>query len=214
MRIIVTLAALIILSGCAEDYKQKTKDIPVAPPRDRQELLQDSFIQAEKAYEKKIEEGKILQGKKNLALLKAEKDEFKGTTFYTDKSNTRFRNSVYIYIGHSYGEPFLRFKTEFTADSWLFVRNITFLVDGRKFEFFPEKVERDNDTDIYEWTDDLVDENTHEIIAAILNGKQVKMRYNGDQYYHDRVVSQKEITAMRRVASAYFALGGRKWKFD
>jgi len=49
---------------------------------------------------------------------------------------------------------------------------------------------------------------TYSIIKAIINSKVAKIRFNGKQYYDDRIISQSEKKALQNVLLAYETLGG------
>lgn len=43
---------------------------------------------------------------------------------------------------------------------------------------------------------------------SIIDAKNVKIGYNGQEYYNEKIVTQKEKHALKNVLDAYFALGG------
>lgn len=51
-----------------------------------------------------------------------------------------------------------------------------FNCDGNNYTYTPEKVDRDNDTRIWEWFDEQVSAEDEPLIKAIANAKTVKMK--------------------------------------
>lgn len=152
-----------------------------------------------------------------LGSMKKEYDEFRGITWYQDRTHPRYANNSTVrgYIGvwdSGSPPPVLRLLLRYSGDSWLFVRSFTVKVDGGQYPIVPERytdVERDNGGgDVWEWHDVLVGPREYLMMRAIAEGKDVKIRYEGDQYYKDRTIPESERAAMRRVLRAYAALGG------
>ena len=61
---------------------------------------------------------------------------------------------------------------------------------------------------IWEWLDRKVGYSEYQIIKAVANGKEVKIRFNGKDYYKDKTITEQQKTALRNVLDAYEALGG------
>ena len=139
-------------------------------------------------------------------------DDMEEITWYTDKSTTPYNNinSVHLYIGKKAdGKPWLRFRIQFEDDDWLFINSYIFKTDDSNYEYIPLSVKRDNNYGrIWEWSDQYVNKAVYEIVNAIVNSKSCKIRFKGDHYYKDRVITQEEKYAMRNVLDAYEALGG------
>ena len=72
-----------------------------------------------------------------------------------------------------------------------FIRNVKFNCDGKVFTYIPDEVNRDNDSSIWEWFDERVTAENEPLFQAIANASKVKMKINGDQYYDERVLSNK-----------------------
>lgn len=134
--------------------------------------------------------------------LTTSKDEFKKLTFYKNYSNSYFANAVFIYLveGND-GQINGRFKIEYTADDWLFIKNYSFLCDDKVFDFIPEyDIERDNSGgDIFEYSDNYYSPQINKIVKAIITSKVTKIRCHGRQYYDDRVITQKEKTLLTKM---------------
>lgn len=105
----------------------------------------------------------------------------------------------------------LRFLIQYYADDWLFIDSYTFLIDGNAYTFSNPDVERDNNSMIWEWSDTGVAQSGEvvQILYAIKNAKEVKIRFNGRQYHKDKVLTQKDIKAIQQPIEYFEALGGR-----
>lgn len=153
--------------------------------------------------------------------MNAKKNEFDAITWYSDKSSPEYTdmNAFYLYYGKSNdGSPNgLRLRVQFTSDDWLFYDSFKVLADGRARTLYPEKVERDNDGGaIWEWNDEPLEYYTdgEQIIVDLINSKEAKIRFEGDQYYSIKPITQKQKQALKNVVFAYIASGGYFGKID
>lgn len=91
-----------------------------------------------------------------------------------------------------------------------FIDNYTFLIDGKTYEFTNPDVERDNNSTIWEWSDTGVygDAELNEIFMRLVNAKEAKIRFNGNQYLSDYVIPQSALKSLRETRDYYLALGG------
>lgn len=143
-------------------------------------------------------------------------DKLEGISWYRDKSSPRYinKNGFYLYLSSSlgYGTPSLRLKIQFKDDEWLFIKEYQVFVDGLKFSIQPEygEIKRDNGYDgVWEWLDIWVDENEFEMLNAIKNGKDIKIRYISDNYHRDRALTLTEKEAIINILNVYSKLGGK-----
>lgn len=183
------------------------------------------------AAEQNIKEiSKILGEKEKEELKKASKknlsikhDEFKELTFYEDVrankyhygdidhvSDPKTKLSLYFSVpDNSKKAEALRFKIGFSDDDWLFVENVTFLVDSKQYEV-TEDFQRDNSGGaVYEWIDVPVDYSTHQILKSLMNGKSIKVRFTGSQYYDDALINTEQIEAIKSIYDLYLEMGGK-----
>lgn len=143
-----------------------------------------------------------------------ESDEFKGVTWIKPKSAPKYidQNGIYTYFSVKDGVPEnFRFVIQYAADEWLFIRNYTFLIDGKVYKFSSPEMKTDNNSRIWEWSDTKV-ENDPElliILGAMLNASEVKIRFNGRHYHKDKTLSQKDIKSVVEPFEYYKALGGK-----
>jgi flagellar biosynthesis GTPase FlhF len=146
------------------------------------------------------------------------RDEMEEIDWYEDQSThekiyTPRSKHIYAYIGKKNDKVWLRFKMVYAAEEWLFVKSVSFKVDGENFKLtygFLDDWERNNSSySIWEWKDVLVDENIWNLINKIAKSEKAMMRYEGQQYYSDRDISTTEKVALRNILSAYQSMGGK-----
>lgn len=101
-----------------------------------------------------------------------------------------------------------RFVGQYASEDWLFVKSLTFNIDGENINFYPDNVSADNDTSIWEWYDQEVTGSTVDLVRKIAGAKKVKVRFHGNQYYDDKVMSPKYISSIKNTLEYYEALGG------
>lgn len=152
--------------------------------------------------------------KTSLKKMKTKYDDIKKITWYYDKSTPESNNTnnIHLYIGKEEGKkPFMRFVIRYSSSDWLFIENYNIKADSAVFTISTSfgDVERDNSYgSIWEWYDTVVDNKILLIVNSIIDAKNVKIRYNGQKYYNEKTVTQKEKTALKNILDAYIALGG------
>ncbi len=166
----------------------------------------------EKAVADKAEKERLAKATKKM---RVKFDEINEITWYYDKSSPKYTNynAFYAYIGKKEGsKPWLRLVIQYVADDWLFIEKYIIKVDGRTFnitEDFYGEIKTDNGGgEIWEWLDRKVGVSEYQLIKAVAYGKDVKIRFNGKDYYKDKTITEQQKTALRNVLDAYEALGG------
>lgn len=185
------------------------------------ELIEKANIEIEKLAEAKKKEKAVRERKEKQRLANATKkmrkkyDDMNGTTWYRDRTSPQYTNynGFFAYIGDDEtSKPWLRLRIQYAADDWLFIEKYIIKVDGKTYTITEEKygeIETDNGSGgIWEWLDRTVDSDEYEIIKAVANGKNVKIRFVGKQYHKDKTITSKQKLALRNVIDAYEALGG------
>lgn len=168
---------------------------------------------------KKAEEERLKKEKQRLAdatkKMRKKYDDMNGITWYRDRTSPQYTNynGFFAYIGKEEGSnPWLRLRIQYAADDWLFIEKYIIKVDGRIYTISEEKygeIETDNGSGgIWEWLDRTVNQNEFEIIKAVANGENVKIRFVGKQYHKDKTITSKQKLALRNVLDTYEALGG------
>ena len=148
-----------------------------------------------------------------ISKFKIEKDEFSSNKkiWYTPKTAPKFinRNGIYIYFQTYEGKASnLRFRIQYAASDWLFYDKADFSIDGETFSFVPAEVKRDNDQDIWEWSDDEILGYQMPLINALSNGSSVKMKLIGTNYEKVKQISTEEINSIKNTLLLYRAMGG------
>ena len=147
------------------------------------------------------------------AKMRSETDAVKGVTFYTDKStpNPVMNNAFYAYIGKKDDRLWLRLYVQFHGDEWLFVRDMVIKSGDKTWNITPDFNEWKHDnsaSSVWEWYDGPVGRTEIEMLKAIAAGDQSMVRFNGDTYYSDYVITAAEKKAVQNVLDAFVALGG------
>jgi len=177
-------------------------------PVARQAAAQKEAAARQVAAQKEAAERRALQ-KKVIAGLRKVRDEVERVTFYYSPNTVReVANQWYLYIGvPDGGQPYLRFKWMYTAETWLFVKQVTLNVDGQKVGSVPISffaVKRDNSGGrIWEWHDESVNDRDIPFFQRLAASKKTIIRYEGDKYYDDRTLSEGEKKAFTQIVMAY-----------
>jgi hypothetical protein len=140
-------------------------------------------------------------------------DTFEGIDWYYDRAtySSYAGNKFFLYVGkQKSGKPWLRLQMMYSGSDWIFWENLTVSVDGEKFEYNPGyyEVERNNDTRVWEWYDVLADSGDISMIEKIIKSQNTTLRFAGETYRSDLVLSSAQKRAFANVLTAYKALGG------
>ncbi len=161
-------------------------------------------IKAEKAAEEARRMGAVNKLKKRY-------DDVSNITWYYNPYFTHYNNSnlTSLYIGKQ-GYPWLRLKMSYTGEDWIFFKNAYLSYSGNTFEIIFDEY-RDKETEnsggyVWEWIDVSVSESLLSFIKRAINdGSPIKMRLSG-KYTKTRVLSTKEVNALKDVLLAYDVL--------
>ena len=143
------------------------------------------------------------------------KDEFNpdGLVWHKPKSAPKYanQNGIYCYFQSNNGMPSnLRLRLQYHSDEWLFLKKVQFSIDGTAIEFIPMDTETDsgNGGRIWEWFDESMGKSNTELLDLLSNGKLVKMKLIGRQYYDIKTISSTQIRDIKRTLDLYKAMGG------
>lgn len=148
-----------------------------------------------------------------LKFFDVEKDKFspEGLTWYVPKDKPSIpKSGVYCYISKKNDlKPTLRFVAKYTSERMLFVERIYFAIGDNAYAYEPYKVRREYvaGTDI-EWADDALNEQSKEIILALIKQDKAEVKFSGTNYYDVRTISKKQIESINRTIELYQAMGG------
>ncbi|MEK5253170.1 hypothetical protein NST74_06880 [Paenibacillus sp. FSL F4-0125] len=202
------------------DTEQVKADAAAKAAADAEEKKKaDADAKADAA--KKEKEAAAIKAKQDAALAQMVKtvDEVEGITWYQDKEAPKYinENGIYAYFGIKDGQitSGLRLKIQYTGDSWIFIKNYIFNIDGQKFEINPGFMgaERDMSTDInspgvWEYHDETLNKSQIKMLTQLIESEKTIMRLEGDQRKEDRTISASQKAALKRVLDAYIAAGG------
>jgi hypothetical protein len=139
-----------------------------------------------------------------LSSMRPKKDSFSGITWYRDRSSPTYTNAngFYLYFGVKSGSKMiLRQRIQYFDDNWLFIDSAKINVDGEIYNLGSYDWERDNNSSIWEWIDEPLDD--REMIEAIIKSKSAVIRFDGSQYYDTRTITSSQKTALKNVLFAY-----------
>lgn len=177
--------------------------------------LVDSIAKMERQIADSISQAKQREKSETLSKLSKKfrfnEDEFGEKTWVYHNNAPKYTNinSIHLYfqIDKNDGASNLRFRVQYEADDWLFIKNMIFNIDGENITFIPDDMETDcgNGGRIWEWCDEAASYNS-ELVSKIANAKTVKVKFNGRQYYDTRTMSAKELQAFKDTYEYYNAL--------
>lgn len=132
-------------------------------------------------------------------------DKFEKTTnIFSKKSDG---SNIKLNIVTSDNNCILRIYSFYSAKTWMFIEDITFLIDNEtyKFEVKNNRVEQIGiGYGIAERTYTLVDEYLLDMIKKLLNSNsEINVRFEGKDKYQDFKLSKKNIEAMKETFDLY-----------
>ena len=163
-------------------------------------ILETELSSIKSALELKIR----TERKAALAKLRSRYDSFQDVTWYQSFSSPNYRNTngFYLYFGMSDGEKLpLRLVVQYYDDDWLFIQRARVNVDGRVYELSASEWKRDNNSNIWEWSDERLGD--REMIEKIIRSRSAVIRFDGRQYYDTRTISSTQKAAMKTVLDAW-----------
>lgn len=207
------------------------KPLPASETQRNYELYRDlaklrpenaEYVQKVEHYKKALEREKEAEARSReqeqraaIAAMRTKTDEIEGITWYHDRSTTPYdnNNSFHLYIGRrGEGQPWLRLRLQYVGDDWLFIEKYTIAADDRRFTIVAGygNVERDNEGgEVWEWYDIPAGSTEIAIVESVIDAKKAIIRSEGKTYRKDRTITAIEKQALRRVLTAYEAMGGR-----
>jgi hypothetical protein len=151
------------------------------------------------------------QAEEALSRLTTKRDDFRAITWYKRSEGSGLGKRVELYFGiPDQGAPTLRFRIQYTADDWLFVRSYLIKVGERTIPMIPRDVQTDHaGGTIWEWSDDPAGD-FPDLIRALAECQTFQLRYKGSKYVHDEEFTNYTTDPLRDVIAAYRLKGG-KW---
>lgn len=151
--------------------------------------------------------------KKLLPFFKIKKEEFSNDDiqWVKPKDAPKYidQNAIFCYfqVTNNRASNF-RLKIQYASDDWLFIQQYKFSIDGMVFDYIPDEIKRDNDSSIWEWSDQQITAIDNSLINALAMAKKAKIRFVGQQYYKDRAISSSQLSSIKRTLKLYRLMGG------
>ncbi len=136
-------------------------------------------------------------------------DEFEEITWLYSKTRPAYDNTkaFYTYIGiNKQGHAWCRLVIRYHGEDWLFVKSIIIKTDNNTYTLAADNVQRDNNTEVWEWIDINVGEGEDIILYDIIHSKQTKIRFVGYQYHYDWTLPAKTIKGLKEIYDYYYLL--------
>ena len=182
-----------------------------------EEKAEKAKIEAQKEVERKAKEEAEAKAKAEeekrvkqaLAKMRIETDDIQNITRYEDKTSPQYRNLNGFYLNitdHPAIGRYLTLNIQYRGNDWLFINYYIIKADDQTFTLFPDDVSSDNYSYVWEWSTFTNDKDFMPIVKAVIASKEAKIRYQGNQYYHDRVITNTEKQALQNVLEALEAL--------
>ena len=160
-----------------------------------------------KAYLASAEKYSDLKLQAILGSFRSSHDKISKTTFYTHASAPRYLNSrstTYLYIGRSENTEWLRLKTIYTSNDWLFVDRVIAYADGQTTTLTSGRFERDNGSgDIWEWLDESPSTSQISALRMLADADDAMLRYEGSQYRRDIQLRSQDKRAILETLEAF-----------
>lgn len=166
----------------------------------------------EKERKRKAEE---LARKRRLAnalkQLSKQYDEVEKISWYYPRryNLNKWKSGIGLYIGGKGNYHWLRLKLKYAASDWLFVKRVKINIDSQNRNLDCGEFERDHSSVIWEWCDKSPSELDLLLIKDIIKSKKTIIRFSGQQYRDDHIVTKAEKRALQDVLDAFEVLSGK-----
>ncbi|MDI9878055.1 hypothetical protein [Flectobacillus longus] len=184
---------------------------------DNQALINNSVLSKNDTIEaynesksKQVEEKKIKDFiKKVKKNYKVTYDDIEKIHWVYDSSNpiNVTKNGFFVYFGMTESNFWPRIKIQYFGDDWLFVKSYSFKIYDSVIDYQPRStVNRDNDSGyVWETLDESPEEDVQlDTIWHLLAGSgQSKIRFKGDRYYKDKIISSNQVKSLKKMRSLY-----------
>lgn len=146
--------------------------------------------------------------------LKVKRDQMEKVTFYSTQSGDAHKTQIAAYLGVvDGGSPYLRMKTVFVGDRWIFFDSIKIMADN---EIVLEKtlprsvITRDNEAgSVWEIADYSPQQEDIHALEKISNAESATIRFSGRDRIRDHKISSAEKAALRSILKAHHELEQR-----
>lgn len=169
------------------------------------------------AYETLAKAEKLKVLKEHESKFNIDHDKVENITWYMPKNMPDYideRCYVIPYIGVQNDNMWICVRYNYTEDDWVFWESLSIVSDGEKNVKYVGGLNtvRDNDGGVvWEWYDDVLDVNAPMDSAEIQNLNKIVVsdetiiRFQGDEYHYDMIVSFQDKTMINDVLNLYSA---------
>ena len=127
------------------------------------------------------------------------KDEVDSILFILPKKETR-NIAAELYIVLRNQESVLRFKAQYYGEDWIFVNSYKVAADAFRWKSLEGNFQRDYSSDgVWEWIDIPVNSEILTIAQKLSKAEKATIRFVGDKYYSDKVLSQDQKEYIRKI---------------
>lgn len=184
----------------AEQILLPYKDIGIQEITDLYNSIQNEMKQAKENKKAEL-----------LSKLDSKYDDMYDTTYISPKGIDKISRKIHLapYLAIDGSIKTLYIDLGFQEDDWIFFNEITFNVDGDLTTVKIKKSDVQKDTiwgdGIYEYIPLSQSKyaNIFKLTEKIINGNEIKIRFSGDQYYTDYVITDKEKQGLRDIYELY-----------
>ena len=142
-----------------------------------------------------------------------DKDDFQKINWIQPRSEKgKFRNTIYSYFGINdnsiINNP--RLVIRYLGDDWLFWDKVVFLIDGETYNYFPANApKRDNNSKVWETSDEAITESLLNILEIAFKAKSVKYRLVGNNKVKDFTLSKTKIKSIQNILQYKYILDNK-----
>ncbi|WP_332031113.1 hypothetical protein [Kaistella sp.] len=129
-------------------------------------------------------------------------DKFKKTSFITGKKVRSVGYNFYPYIAITDGIVRLRLVTKYAGRDWVFFKNVHFIIDGKDYKYNVEPETKVETGGVEERADNVVYENTLNLLQAIATGNDISYRLSG-KYIADKKLFPIEKETVTKTLELY-----------
>ncbi|HCO68594.1 MAG TPA: hypothetical protein DIT04_12675 [Dysgonomonas sp.] len=212
--IYLMMLAVLLCFSCNNKQSSSNSDNTDIPNNDSINVEIKEVVNQDSINRVKLDEIQVNINKlKNL--FNEKYDDMNDITWIQHKSQPKYANSrgFYAYIGKNNSKVWERFVMRYHGDDWLFVKNFKIKVGDNIFNLSYSNVERDNNSEVWEWIDVEPKDEELEVIENVISAKEAKIRFEGDQYYKDWAITQKEVKALTETHK-YFELLKQQFELE
>ncbi|MFT7614767.1 MAG: hypothetical protein ACI9J3_003753 [Parvicellaceae bacterium] len=145
---------------------------------------------------------------KHFNALDVKEDEFEDRSIYTHKSKPYYsdNNTWYCYMITKGNNTYLRNVIRYSSEDWLFWNHFVLKAGDYKHKYFPsERPDHDNGSgDIWEWSDEMIDDEILEMCKEIIMSRECKIKFVGDKYYDAVTLKGKYIKGLEETLKACY----------